>query len=754
MKFDPFYVELAVLYLVIALIAFYPLALNPANVIPGTGGDSYQNLWNVWWVVYSTFTLHTSFYQTNLIFYPIGANLVFETLAPLVGLFSAPFQLFGTPFAYNVMFFLGFVIAGLAMYVLADYILKNRYAAVIAGVIFAFSSFHVAQSYAHIEWMNIGWVPLALYFFIRIYREEKRQKLWSALGLAVCMVLILFMSGIELGIMTCIMFVLVAIAYLLTSQTRKAYKSLAFWEAIGLAIVLTLILGSWGLIPIITSLLQPGGFSNVNYLNSVQYNELWSDDLLSFFLPSYYNGIFNGLTQSYANVVGSDPTERSAYIGYTAVLLGIYGIMRNYKTVRNLKLWIGLFIVFGWLSLGPYLQVAGSTTAIPGLYQLYHALPIVNVVREPGRFDLFVMLAVAMLAAYGAKSLLEKQWPKGSLLENKMLVVGAIIVLFFIESTGLPLSGAFINGVTTTISVPPLYSQLALLSGNFSVLTLPNLPVPGPTPETFIGQAMYYGTIMKKPIIGGYESRENATQQFSVYNIPLAVEVADLLSTGVGSYQYPVAQNYTNQTLFSLYNYNTAFVVLNNQAFNESQIKVVVDYLEKTFGNPVYVDNTTAAFDTANAVNDSIFRSYVAYPLLEDWGETEGSVNGNLTYLWIPENGGPVLVYAPYPVGTNVNSALQLKQTVLVNTTITFQALTNAGTGRLIVAQETTQGAVTLAIVNVTPTLSAYSVNAVMYAGPVENFVLFGQEQSSSTETIQQNQTIALTNIRFSRQKA
>ena len=127
------YLSVSLLYLIATLVMFYPIVLHLNNFVSGLGSDTYQNLWSIWWVKYSVFYLHSNTFYTHLIHWPLGSSLAFETLAPLIGIVSAPFQIFGTVFAYNLIFLLGFVVSGISMFVLADYLTKNSYAAAIAG---------------------------------------------------------------------------------------------------------------------------------------------------------------------------------------------------------------------------------------------------------------------------------------------------------------------------------------------------------------------------------------------------------------------------------------------------------------------------------------------------------------------------------------------------------------------------------------------------------------------------------------------
>ncbi|MGI0134539.1 MAG: hypothetical protein ACREBW_06250, partial [Candidatus Micrarchaeaceae archaeon] len=279
-----------VIYLLIALVMFYPITLNMTSVAPGTGGDTFQNLWGIWWVNYATFNLHTSIYMTNLLFWPVGVNLAFQTLTPLSALVSVPFQAVNLVFAYNVLFFLGFAMSGLGMFILADYLVKNRYAAFIAGIIFAFSAFHIAQSYAHIDFMALEWVPLFLYFFLRVLHEKR--SIINIVGMSACFAFATLMGVIQISLMLLLIMFMVIVAYLVNRPTRGTILRKDLWLSLAIFAVLAFIIGAWNFVPIISTLAQPGSLATANAMNDVQHNAIWSNNLLAFFVPSYYNGIF------------------------------------------------------------------------------------------------------------------------------------------------------------------------------------------------------------------------------------------------------------------------------------------------------------------------------------------------------------------------------------------------------------------------------------------------------------------------------
>ena len=121
------YLLLLIVYLAIALVLFWPSTLNITTTVPagrvgvnaaGTG-DVYLFLWDLWWLKYSLFSLHTSPYFTQFLYYPVGASLATQTLSPLAGLFSIPLQWVSLGFAYNVILFINFMLSGFFMYLLA-----------------------------------------------------------------------------------------------------------------------------------------------------------------------------------------------------------------------------------------------------------------------------------------------------------------------------------------------------------------------------------------------------------------------------------------------------------------------------------------------------------------------------------------------------------------------------------------------------------------------------------------------------------
>lgn len=594
------YAFLALAYLIIALVMFWPIALNIASTVPGTGGDTFQSMWDLWWVPYAVFTLHATPYLTHYVFYPVGANLATQTLAPIAGLVSALFQYVSLPFAFNVIFLLGFALSGLFTYMLAFRFTKHRAASFIAGLIYAFSPIHTIQAFGHLQFTNIEFIPLFLLLLLKMTEEKKGV---YALGAALSFVLTAFMGDIEQGLMTALLALFVlAYLFLVKGHRHKLLDKkfpVLFFEMLAAAFLI----GSPFILSILTAL-SPGTLASVNAQATTQFNELYSPDLLSFFVPSQFNGVLGFLSSGFAGVMSRAAAEKTTYVGYSVLLLVAVALVHEYRDrFKNTGVLLVPLVLFALLSIGPYLQINGNVTAVPGLYLLYHQLPLFNVLREPGRFDIPLELLLAVFAAIGIVKL-ESRYASSNL---KRYIPAIFLVLLIIEYNSWPISKGMLAGMyTLNTAIPKPFYEIGQLNGNFSVLVLPALPnFTSTKPNQYPGLALYYQTAFKHPLVGGYTTRINATQMFSLANVPLIV-AAYYLQTGQGLvYGSPIQENYSSATAFLLGAYNVGFVALTRSAYNQSELQQAASYLVSFLGYPVYQGNDSIVFQTSKLVNTS-----------------------------------------------------------------------------------------------------------------------------------------------------
>ncbi len=649
------YVKVFLVFLIITLIMYWPITLNITSHVINGYGDVHQSLFNLWWVPYALFTLHQSPYFTHFLYYPIGANLATQTLSPIAALLVSPIYAASAALAYNVLFFSSFALSGLFMFMLAKYITKNDYAAFIAGMIFAFSPVHIAQSVAHLDWTIVEWIPAFILFYLMALREKNMK---YAVLAALCFVLLSFMGDIQQGLLMFFTGMILTILLLifereemLKTQTLKVF---AVFVAAGLVLASPVLL-------LLIPHLNAGAFSVAQQNSAISSNMQWSDNLESYFLPSYYNGLFYGPAHSYLYIYtltyqgvqyATNIGERVSYFGYSVLLLALIGVYYDYKKnkLRNSLIWIILFIIFFLLTLGPYIQVGSNVTGIPSLYMLFRDIPLLNIIREPDRMDFIVTICLAIIAALGFAHLVQDKDKKTS-----YKYMAAFAILIFIEYNGMPLSNAYITNSTANATIPSAYTQIGALQGNFSVLILPAISNASDTPNNFTGTQTYYVTAMKKPIIGGYTSRENATQSLDVSSIPL-VEASTYLEQGYGLvYPSPITENYSNATMLFLADYNTAFVSVILSAYNPSERSQLEQYLVSVFGQPVYYssNSSTIVFSTQQSVAKYAGKSLTAYTIGNSWipgyafCSPYQKCNTSVSSMWWGNNTRSIILYSP-----------------------------------------------------------------------------------------------------------
>jgi hypothetical protein len=157
------------------------------ELVPAMPGDHLQFLYWCWLMgdnLFGPSALFTNPYEFNTFLTPHGlpgfANFPFSLLYVL-------FSPLGQAPAYNILVLLSYLLAGLAAYALAAELLKDRVAALPAGVIFAILPFRAAQVLSgHLYGFVAFLLPLMLYCLERGWRRA--SWLWGA-GAGVCLVL-------------------------------------------------------------------------------------------------------------------------------------------------------------------------------------------------------------------------------------------------------------------------------------------------------------------------------------------------------------------------------------------------------------------------------------------------------------------------------------------------------------------------------------------------------------------------------------
>lgn len=474
-------------YIVLTLLMTYPVVARLGSHFVGTGSDMWVFQWNDWWLRKCLLEERNPFY-TNWMFYPEGVSLVYHNFAWLNTLIWLPLSaLVGSIVAYNLIFILNLALGGVGMYALARYLVGNRWAASLAGLIFAFWPFRLIH-FNHPNMISTEWIPLFLLYLIRTVREERKWRDGVLAGI------FLGLTGLSRWLHLALAAGLAAlyVGYSLPFERRRwglrAFAALAMAGLIAL-----LILAPFGA-PLAAAQMRGGSQAEDAYLETPDKGT----DLLGYLVPVRGHPAFQRWLWSLWSHMGQE-----SYIGYVALTLAIYGGLRARRQAILWSVMAGLIVVF---SLGVELQVAGHDYQLPLPYRLVQSSFVGGLLREPRRLSIVLGLPVAVLASYGTDGLLKlliRRW--GNRTNWATLLIGAL-VLFEYALWPFP---------TVQPHVSPFYRELAAEEGDFGLL---DLPMGTGTPDKFY---MYYATIHGKSLVEGHVSRVPGDAYRFIDGLPL-----------------------------------------------------------------------------------------------------------------------------------------------------------------------------------------------------------------------------------------
>ena len=175
------------------------------------------------------------------------------------------------------------------------------------------------------------------------------------------------------------------------------------------------------------------------------------------------------------------------------------------------RFWGGLALVFGALSLGPFMHLLGTNTYIPGPWAFLRYVPIFGLARTPSRFSIVLMLVVAVLFG-AALHWLGRRWP-----HRRRAIVAAVAALLFIELLPAPRP-------VYSAAVPQIYNHIAAVrDDSVRVLELPFGVRDGTrSVGNFTARSQYFQTVHRKPLVGGYLSRVSRRRIADIRREPMS----------------------------------------------------------------------------------------------------------------------------------------------------------------------------------------------------------------------------------------
>lgn len=462
------------LYLTLALVMTWPLALYLTRAVPGNAYDSWQNLWNLWWLRWALLNGENPYF-TPMLYYPQGAGLWLHTLNPINFLITLPISFaLNLTATYNVALLASLTLCGLCTYLLARDVTDSPPAALVAGVVFACSGYLLAQVMGGHTHMVAAWpLPLAMLALRRAVRQPSQRTIALA-GLALWINMLadwqyflfaLIWTGWYSG-------------WLIAAPTRVGHPPTpAAWSA-------RLRLG-------IPTAATEGG-PTFRQENSV--------DLADLLIPSQLHPLWGPLAeaaQSYkANI---HIQSKTVYLSVVALALAALGLHAG----RESGFWTASVGVFILLAMGPELQIAGWRPGIPLPSALLFELPFIGIFRYPMRFIAVATISLAILAAFGVQTLLTAERTasdaarppvNGTTARRRtQLVVLSGIALLTLDNLTVPFP-------LVGVYLPDYYREIARDPGSFAVMEAPLYSATSPF-------YMLYQTVHQKPLVGGYTSR-------------------------------------------------------------------------------------------------------------------------------------------------------------------------------------------------------------------------------------------------------
>ena len=162
------------IYVLLTVVLLAPLWGQFGSAFPHDAGDPVLNTW-IFWHGSQTAPL-TSTWWNGPMFFPAPNAIALSELLLSVLPISAPVQaLTHNPVAaYNAVFALSFPLCALAAWALARELTGRDDAAVVAGLVFMFTTYR-AEQYSHVQVLSYYWTPLVLLGLHRYVRTQKRR---------------------------------------------------------------------------------------------------------------------------------------------------------------------------------------------------------------------------------------------------------------------------------------------------------------------------------------------------------------------------------------------------------------------------------------------------------------------------------------------------------------------------------------------------------------------------------------------------
>jgi hypothetical protein len=467
-------------------------------------GDSSVFYWAWWHLPEATLDGRNPF-DTTAIMHPVGVDLSLTTTVPSVAYATWPVRLLLGPAAQiNAVQLASTYVAAVATYFVAFRVTGRRAAALVAAVVFAFTPFRFVHLSDHLNLIHTGFLPLVALLVLRLRERPTGRRaavLGAGLGLA-------FLTDPQIAVYSA---VVAAVVLLVRRRDAPVGPGTLAWTALVAAAVS---------LPLLVPMGMAVATGEAEVDSTSEHITAWSSSPFSWVLPAPDHWLLGELSDRAGATVSG---EALVYPGMAALAIALFGWLR--ARPRERRVWAVVGVVGFVLSLGPYLSHGGERSPVPLPFLALQAIPGLDVIRVPGRFGIVGVLGISILAALGARALLERV-PPGRVLVVTGLVVA--VVLVDLVPPALPQRDDV---------VPEPYHAIAAHDGGGAVLELPlqwatGVRLVGGGGHGYQGKQMVYATVHGRPLASGSVSRLSTTRLERLLAVPLYAAVLQLQSPG------------------------------------------------------------------------------------------------------------------------------------------------------------------------------------------------------------------------------
>jgi hypothetical protein len=447
-------------FVLLAVAHTWPLAQRPAIFSRVDNGDYNLNVWAVDWVARTLPTDPAHIFDAN-IFHPARLTLAYSEPLILQGALAIPSVWLGvSPIAtYNVILIAGFALSGWAFALLVHRDTGSWVAGLVAGSAVAFNA-HQLVRLAHIQAVHLELVPLVFLALDRLLATA-RVRYAALLGASLALQAT---ASIYLLIFTAWA---VACAWLARlPEWRKRLRPAGIWVvAAGVTGALLLLPVLWPYAELARTQGMVRGLAETRRCSAT-----WTDYLYTGAHVHYHAWSYRFGNSADANFPGLIVTG-----------LALFGIVGRGGHSPRTRMWFAVVVGSVLLSVLP---------RTPGFAALHAHIPALGAIRCYSRAGQMALVAMGVLAGYGAARLLTLQrTARAAALIGSMLIAATNV-----EALRAPLRYREFQGI------PAVYDRLR--DEPYAVV----IELPFYNRRVFFGNAIYMlnATRHRHPIVNGY----------------------------------------------------------------------------------------------------------------------------------------------------------------------------------------------------------------------------------------------------------